>query len=55
VTVTASSTVPGSNVMEVSAASVTATGALIYIYRTNISNTTVYWSAVQMTSTSAAG
>ena len=44
---TANTAVPGSQVLEVSVASVTSTGMNVMIYRTNTTVTTVYWLAKQ--------
>jgi hypothetical protein len=40
---TASTTVPGSNVEETSITSVDSNSAVVYIYRTNTTVTTVFW------------
>lgn len=46
VTVTAQTAVPGSQVQEVSAFNITATGCNVYVYRTNTTSVTISWTAV---------
>ena len=46
--VTANTIVPGSTLVECSASSVTSSSALVNIYRTTTTNTTVWWTATEV-------
>lgn len=55
VTTQANTSVPGSVVTGTGATAISSTGFTMYLRRTNTSNTTVMWQAIQMTSSNASG